>query len=97
MDFSVDIVFDYIITFVSLSEVSLENVNHGEGKQKGAMDPWQLNMMMTVGITQAYKLPKGQLQPRGSRGGRGRPASNQVPIPYLESLLTEFKSRDSFE
>lgn len=34
MDFSVDIVFDYIITFVSLSEVSLEKVNHVEGKQK---------------------------------------------------------------
>ena len=34
MDFSVAIAFDYIIIFVSFSEVSLENINHVEGKQK---------------------------------------------------------------
>ena len=34
MDFSVAIAFDSIIIFVSFSEVSLENVNHVEGKQK---------------------------------------------------------------
>lgn len=53
MDFSVAIAFDYTIIFVSFGEVSLENVNHVEGKQKeglvyarveserGATDPWQ--------------------------------------------------------
>lgn len=34
MDFSVAMAFDYIIIFVPFSEVSLEDVNHVEGKQK---------------------------------------------------------------
>lgn len=34
MDSSVAIAFDYITIFVSFGEVSLENVNHVERKQK---------------------------------------------------------------
>lgn len=37
MGFSFDTVFDYIIIFVSLSEVSLENANHIEGKSEKSL------------------------------------------------------------
>lgn len=55
MGFSFDLVFDYIIIFVFLTEVSLENANHVEEKPE-----------KNLGLTERRML-KGEPETPGSR------------------------------